>query len=64
VAAARDLGITVPIVIRMEGTNVELGRQVLADSGFNFILAEGMKDAAEKAVAAASQFGKDAGDAN
>ena len=53
VGAARDLGITVPIVIRMEGTNVELGRQVLAESGFNFILADGMKDAAEKAVAAA-----------
>ncbi len=53
VAAARDLGITVPIVIRMEGTNVELGRQVLAESGFNFTVADGMKDAAEKAVALA-----------
>jgi succinyl-CoA synthetase beta subunit len=37
----------------MEGTNVELGRKVLEESGFNFILADGMKDAAEKAVAAA-----------
>jgi succinyl-CoA synthetase beta subunit len=62
VAAARDLGITVPIVIRMEGTNVELGKQVLADSGLNFILAEGMKDAAEKAVAAAQSH--QAGGAN
>ena len=53
VAAARDLGITVPIVIRMEGTNVELGRKVLAESGFNFTVAEGMKDAAEKVVALA-----------
>lgn len=53
VAAARDLGIKVPIVIRMEGTNVELGRKVLADSGFNFTVADGMKDAAEKAVALA-----------
>ena len=53
VAAARDLGIKVPIVIRMEGTNVELGRQVLHESGFNFTVADGMKDAAEKVVALA-----------
>jgi succinyl-CoA synthetase beta subunit len=53
VAAARDLGIKVPIVIRMEGTNVELGRQVLGESGFNFTVADGMKDAAEKVVALA-----------
>ncbi|MBZ5603015.1 MAG: ADP-forming succinate--CoA ligase subunit beta [Acidobacteriia bacterium] len=50
VAAARDLGIKVPVVIRMEGTNVELGRQVLMDSGFNFTVADGMRDAAEKVV--------------
>ena len=53
VAAARDLGISVPIVIRMEGTNVKEGQQILKDSGFNFIVADGMKDAAEKVVAAA-----------
>jgi len=53
VAAARDLGIKVPIVIRMEGTNVQLGRQVLEESGFNFTVADGMKDAAEKVVALA-----------
>ena len=53
VAAARDLGIKVPIVIRMEGTNVQLGRKVLEDSGFNFTVADGMKDAAEKVVALA-----------
>ncbi len=53
VAAARDLGIKVPIVIRMEGTNVEQGKQILLDSGFNFTIADGMKDAAEKVVAAA-----------
>ena len=53
VAAARDLSIKVPIVIRMEGTNVELGRKVLEESGFNFVVADGMKDAAEKVVAAA-----------
>jgi succinyl-CoA synthetase beta subunit len=53
VAAARDLGITVPVVIRMEGTNVELGRKILQESGFNFTVADGMKDAAEKVVALA-----------
>jgi succinyl-CoA synthetase beta subunit len=53
VAAARDLGIKIPIVIRMEGTNVELGRKVLAESGFNFTVADGMRDAAEKVVALA-----------
>jgi succinyl-CoA synthetase beta subunit len=55
VAAARDLGIKVPIVIRMEGTNVEQGRQVLEESGFNFTVADGMKDAAEKVVALAKK---------
>ncbi|MBI1788926.1 MAG: ADP-forming succinate--CoA ligase subunit beta [Acidobacteria bacterium] len=50
VAAARDLNIQVPIVVRMEGTNVEMGRQILTESGFNFAVAEGMRDAAEKVV--------------
>jgi succinyl-CoA synthetase beta subunit len=50
VAAARDLHVQVPIVIRMEGTNVEQGKQILRDSGFNFTVADGMKDAAEKVV--------------
>ncbi len=54
VNAARELGMSLPIVIRMEGTNVELGRQILKDSGFNFAVAEGMKDAAEKVVRLAS----------
>jgi succinyl-CoA synthetase beta subunit len=53
VAAARDLGIKVPVVIRMEGTNVDLGRKVLEQSGFDFTVADGMKDAAEKVVALA-----------
>ncbi len=53
VAAAHDLGIKVPIVVRMEGTNVDLGRKVLKESGFNFTVADGMKDAAEKVVALA-----------
>ena len=50
VAAARDLNIKVPIVVRMEGTNVELGRKILVESGFNFTVAQDMRDAAEKVV--------------
>jgi succinyl-CoA synthetase beta subunit len=50
VAAARELSIKVPIVVRMEGTNVELGRKVLTESGFNFTVADGMRDAAQKVV--------------
>jgi succinyl-CoA synthetase beta subunit len=53
VTAARQLEVKVPIVVRMEGTNVELGRKILADSGMNFTIADGMKDAAEKVVALA-----------
>ena len=53
IAAVKELGVPVPIVIRMEGTNVEVGKQMLKDSGLNFIVAETMKDAAEKVVAAA-----------
>jgi len=54
VAAARDLSVTVPIVVRMEGTNVELGRQILLDSGLNFTVGADMRDAAEKVVALAN----------
>ena len=50
VAAARDLNIKVPIVVRMEGTNVEMGRQILLESGLNFTVGEDMRDAAEKVV--------------
>jgi succinyl-CoA synthetase beta subunit len=50
VAAAKELSVKVPIVVRMEGTNVELGRKILMDSGFNFTVADGMRDAAEKVV--------------
>ncbi len=55
VAAARDLHIAAPIVVRMEGTNVELGRKILQESGFNFTVADGMRDAAEKVVRLAAQ---------
>ena len=48
VAAAHELKVAVPIVVRMEGTNVEQGRRILTDSGLNFTVASGMRDAAEK----------------
>jgi len=50
VSATRELNVQVPIVVRMEGTNVEEGRRILAESGLNFTVANGMKDAAEKVV--------------
>jgi succinyl-CoA synthetase beta subunit len=53
VAAAKDLHVKVPIVVRMEGTNVERGQQILRESGLNFTIAEGMKDGAQKVVALA-----------
>jgi succinyl-CoA synthetase beta subunit len=53
VEAAKKTNIKLPIVLRLEGTNVEQGREILKNSGFNFIVAETMKDAAEKVVAAA-----------
>src|SRR5580698_5818269 len=57
VAAARELNVTHPIVVRMEGTNVELGRRILKDSGLNFTIAEGMLDAAQKVVGLAAKEG-------
>ncbi len=54
VAAAKNLGVSIPIVARLEGTNVEEGRRVLGDSGIGIIPAEGMSDAAEKVVSAAN----------
>jgi succinyl-CoA synthetase beta subunit len=53
VEAANKTHIQLPIVLRLEGTNVEQGRDILKRSGLNFIVAETMKDAAEKVVAAA-----------
>ena len=51
--AVRDLGVPVPIVIRMEGTNVEQGKQMLKSSGLNFTTADTMSEAAERVVALA-----------
>ena len=53
VKAARELGIRVPVVVRLEGTNVEAGQKILRESGLNFTVAEGMKDGAQKVVALA-----------
>src|SRR6201982_1595175 len=55
VEAANKTKIQLPVVLRLEGTNVEQGREILQQSGLNFIVAETMKDAAEKVVAAAKQ---------
>ena len=52
IEAAKQVGVTVPLVVRLEGTNVEIGKQMLAESGLNIIAADGMADAAEKIVAA------------
>ncbi len=54
VAAAKNLGVSIPIVARLEGTNVEEGKRVLNDSGIGIISADGMHDAAEKVVSAAN----------
>jgi succinyl-CoA synthetase beta subunit len=54
VAAVKALGTKVPVVVRLEGTNVELGQKILRESGLNFTVANGMEDAAEKVVALAS----------
>jgi succinyl-CoA synthetase beta subunit len=54
VEAARNLGIKVPVVVRLEGTNVEEGQRVIRESELNFTVANGMKDAAEKVVSLAA----------
>lgn len=54
-SAAREVGITVPLVVRLEGTNVELGRKMLAESGLNITTGGNMREAAAKAVAAAKE---------
>ncbi len=53
VAAAGELGITIPLVVRLQGTNAEQGRRLLADSGLDITPADTLREAAEKAVAAA-----------
>jgi len=52
IAAVRDVGLSVPLVVRLEGTNVDLGKQIIRDSGLNVIPADDLSDAAEKIVKA------------
>jgi succinyl-CoA synthetase beta subunit len=53
VEAAKKTNIQLPVVLRLEGTNVQEGKKILKESGLNFTIAETMKDAADKVVAAA-----------
>jgi len=53
VAAAKQVGLKVPLVVRLEGTNVDLGKKILAESGLPIISGNDMGDAAQKVVAAA-----------
>jgi succinyl-CoA synthetase beta subunit len=52
VAAAREVGLTVPLVVRLEGTNVELGKKIIKGSGLNVVSADNLDDAAQKIVKA------------
>jgi succinyl-CoA synthetase beta subunit len=55
IAAAKELGLTIPVVVRLAGTNVELGQKLLAESGLDLIPADNMADGAQKIVAAVAQ---------
>ncbi|GEO81504.1 ADP-forming succinate--CoA ligase subunit beta [Pararhodospirillum oryzae] len=55
IAAAREVSLNVPLVVRLEGTNVELGKQIMADSGLPIIAADNLSDAAEKVVKAVKE---------
>jgi succinyl-CoA synthetase beta subunit len=57
VEAAKKVGVNVPVVIRLEGTNAEEGARILKESGLNFIVANGFKDAAEKVVNVLKELG-------
>jgi succinyl-CoA synthetase beta subunit len=52
VAAVRDVGLRVPLVVRLEGTNVELGKEIIAKSNLNVVSADDLDDAAQKIVKA------------
>src|SRR6476469_1026165 len=55
IAAVKEVGLTIPVVVRLEGTNVEIGKQLLRDSGLAIIAADDINDGARKAVAAAKE---------
>jgi succinyl-CoA synthetase beta subunit len=52
IAAVKEVGLQVPLVVRLEGTNVDLGKKIIAESGLNVIAADNLSDAAEKIVKA------------
>ena len=54
IAAAKEVSLTIPLVVRLEGNNVEAGKATLAASGLNIVSADGMDDGAKKIVAAVS----------
>jgi succinyl-CoA synthetase beta subunit len=56
VTAAKEVGIDRPLIVRLEGTNVELGKQILRDSGLPILTGNDMKDGAQKAVEAAKKY--------
>ena len=58
IAAVKDVGVNVPVVVRIEGTNADAGRKILADSGLAIIAAKDLTDAAKKVIAAAKPVGK------
>ncbi|HMZ10670.1 MAG TPA: succinate--CoA ligase subunit beta, partial [Plasticicumulans sp.] len=53
IAAVKEVGLTIPVVVRLQGTNVEAGRKMLSESGMNIIAADDLTEAAKAAVAAA-----------
>ena len=60
IAAVKEVGLKVPLVVRLEGTNVELGKKIIAKSGLNVINADDLDDAAQKVVAAVKEARRDA----
>ena len=54
ISAVKEVGVSVPVVVRLEGTNVDMGRELLANSGLDIISADDLTDAAKKVVAAAA----------
>ena len=52
IAAVKEVGLQVPLVVRLEGTNVEQGKEIIANSGLNVIAADDLKDGAQKIVKA------------
>ena len=55
IAAAKEVNLGVPLVVRLEGTNVELGKKIIADSGLNVISGDDLDDSAQKIVKAVKE---------